>query len=68
MTVEQYHSVRALIGHADQLDQFPLGLAAPGHPDADGVRNEILRVVEQQTVFRLPQVKNAKFLKVVHSS
>ncbi len=34
------------------------------HTDTDGVRDEIFRVVEQQTVVRFAEIKNTELLKV----
>ena len=54
--------------------QAQAGLAAAGHADADGVRGEIARVVEQQVLGRRarrrvvfpPEIEHAEFFVVLH--
>ena len=50
------------------------GLAAAGHADADRVRDEIFRIVEQEAVFRLlffqvvgtAEIESAELFEVFH--
>jgi hypothetical protein len=61
---------RGLLQHRDAQARLP----APGHADADGVRDQVLGVVEDQLIGRRlggkivspPQVENAELLKILH--